>query len=91
LYRRDDIAYPVAHPCHPSEFLERTTKEEHADTFGGIAAPQEVVAAFENGSADARDLVEDVVRICSGPVLDMHWVTVEQLAVLEPTLVETVA
>jgi hypothetical protein len=91
LYQRDDIAYAVAHPCHPSVFLERTTKEEHADTFGGIAAPQEVVAAFENGNAGQRDLVEGVVRVSYGPVLDVHWVTVKQLAVLEPTLVETVA
>jgi D-apionate oxidoisomerase len=88
LYQSDDIAYAVAHPCHPSVFLERTTKEEHADTFGGIAAPQEVVAAFENGNAGQRDLVEGVVRVSYGPVLDVHWVTVKQLAVLEPTLVE---
>jgi len=91
LYRRDDIANAVAHPCHPSVFLERTTKEQHADTFGGIAAPQDVVAAIENGDDAARDLVEAVVRVAYGPVLDVHWVTVKQLAVLEPTLVETVA
>ena len=70
---------------------ERTTKEQRADTFGGIAAPQEVVAAFENGTDEARELVEGVVRVSYGPVLDVHWVTVKQLAVLEPTLVETVA
>jgi len=91
LYQRDGIAYAVAHPCHPSVFLERTTKEEHADTFGGIAAPQDVVAAFENGDTDAQELTESVVRFAYGPVLDVHWVTVKQLAVLEPTLVETVA
>jgi D-apionate oxidoisomerase len=91
LFRRDDISYAVAHPCHPSVFLERTTKEQHADTFGGIAAPQEVVAAFENGDQAARDRVDAVVRVSYGPVVDVHWVTVKQLAVLEPTLVETVA
>jgi D-apionate oxidoisomerase len=91
LYRRDDIAYAVAHPCHPSVFLERRTKEEYGDTFGGIAAPQDVVAAFENGDAAAQALTEAVVRFAYGPVLDVHWVTVKQLAVLEPTLVETVA
>jgi hypothetical protein len=91
LFRRDGIAYAVAHPCHPSVFLERTTKEQHADTFGGIAAPQDVVAAFEDGDDAARDLAEAVVRVAYGPVIDVHWVTVKQLAVLEPTLVETVA
>jgi D-apionate oxidoisomerase len=72
-------------------FLERTTKEQHASTFGGIAAPQDGVAAIENGDDAARDLVEAVLRVAYGPVLDVHWVTVKQLAVLEPTLVETVA
>jgi hypothetical protein len=91
LYRRDGIAYAVAHPCHPSVFLERTTQEQHADTFGGIAAPQDVVAAFEDGDEAARNLAEAVVRVAYGPVIDVHWVTVKQLAVLEPTLVETVA
>ena len=91
LYQRDGIAYAVAHPCHPSVFLERKTKEEYADTFGGIAAPQDVVAAFEHGDLQARELTESVVRFAYGPVIDVHWVTVKQLAVLEPTLVETVA
>lgn len=91
LHKRDDIAYAVAHPCHPSVFLERTTKEEYADTFGGIAAPQEVVAAFESDNETARKLADDVIRVMYAPVVDVHWVTVKQLAVLEPTLVETVA
>ncbi|PXY17938.1 phosphogluconate dehydrogenase C-terminal domain-containing protein [Prauserella flavalba] len=91
LHKRDDIEYAVAHPCHPSVFLERTTKEEYADTFGGIAAPQEVVAAFESDNETARKLADDVIRVMYAPVVDVHWVTVKQLAVLEPTLVETVA
>ncbi|MBK1785262.1 phosphogluconate dehydrogenase C-terminal domain-containing protein [Prauserella cavernicola] len=91
LLKRDDIEYAVAHPCHPSVFLERTTKEEYADTFGGIAAPQEVVAAFESDNETARKLADDVIRVMYAPVVDVHWVSVKQLAVLEPTLVETVA
>jgi hypothetical protein len=108
LARRDDLHLAVAHPCHPSVFLERTTKEEWADTFGGQAAPQEVVAAIESGPAvaddstpddstagtagdsTARDRAEAVIRAMYAPVLDVHWVTVEQLAFLEPTLVETI-
>ncbi|MFJ5222944.1 phosphogluconate dehydrogenase C-terminal domain-containing protein [Streptomyces sp. NPDC088400] len=96
LTRRDDVHNAVAHPCHPSVFLERTTKEEYADTFGGIAAPQEVVASFEGASSEggdpaARELAEAVIRTMYAPVVDVHWVTVKQLAVLEPTLVETIA
>ena len=91
LARRDDIVYAVAHPCHPSVFLERMTLEEHADTFGGIAAPQEVVAALETDDPPAQVKAEAVIRAIYAPVVAVHWVSVYQLAVLEPTLVETVA
>lgn len=90
LARRDDLHLAVAHPCHPSVFLERTSPEEWADTFGGVAAPQDVVAAIESDDRSARDRAEQVVRAMYAPVLDLHWVTVEQLAALEPTLVETI-
>jgi D-apionate oxidoisomerase len=91
LAQRDDVSFAVAHPCHPSVFLERTSMEEWADTFGGIAAPQNVVAAQETGTPEQRGVAETVIRAMYAPVLDVHWVTVKQLAVLEPTLVETVA
>ncbi|MDG9723130.1 MULTISPECIES: phosphogluconate dehydrogenase C-terminal domain-containing protein [unclassified Streptomyces] len=91
LLNREDIHYACAHPCHPSVFLERTTKEEWQDTFGGIAAPQEVVAAYEGGDAAKQELADAVIRVMYAPVVDVHWVTVKQLAVLEPTLVETIA
>lgn len=91
LLAREDIHYACAHPCHPSVFLERTTQEEWQDTFGGIAAPQEVVAAYEGGDPAKQELADAVVRAMYAPVVDVHWVTVKQLAVLEPTLVETIA
>ena len=91
LTQRDGIHYAVAHPCHPSIFLKRRTDEEYADTFGGIAAPQDVLAAYEGGDPEAQRQAETVVRAMYAPVLDVHWVTVKQLAQCEPTLVETVA
>lgn len=91
LARRDDVIQAVTHPCHPSVFLERTTPEEYADTFGGIAAPQDAIAAIESDDPAARARVETVVRVIFAPVIDVHWVTVKQLAQLEPTLVETIA
>jgi hypothetical protein len=93
LAKREDIHYAVAHPCHPSVFLERTTKEEWADTFGGVAAPQEVVAALEGVAEDSpvRELATQVISTIYAPVIAVHFVTVKQLAVLEPTLVETIA
>jgi hypothetical protein len=91
LTRREDVHYAVAHPCHPSIFLKRRTDEEYADTFGGIAAPQDVLAAYEGGDATKQQQAETVVRAMYAPVLDVHWITVKQLAQCEPTLVETVA
>ena len=91
LHQHGDIEYAVAHPCHPSVFLQRKTEEELNDTFGGIAAPQEVVAALESGNQDKQAVAETVIRQMYAPVLGVHWVTVKQLAYLEPTLVEVVA
>jgi hypothetical protein len=90
LATRSDVYLAVAHPCHPSIFLERKTDAEWADTFGGVAAPQDVVAALESGDEKTRARAESIIRTIYGPVLNVHWVTVKQLAVLEPTLVETV-
>ena len=91
LHERSDIEYAVAHPCHPSVFLQRKTEAELNDTFGGIAAPQDVAAALESGNAEKQAIAETVIRVMYAPVLDVHWVTVKQLAYLEPTLVEVVA
>lgn len=91
LESREDVIAAVTHPCHPSVFLERTTKEEYADTFGGIAAPQDAIAAIESDDPIKKSILEQTVRAIFAPVIDVHWVTVKQLAQLEPTLVETIA
>ncbi len=91
LTTRDDVVFAVAHPCHPSIFLQRRTKEELDDTFGGIAAPQDVVAAIETDDDAVRAAAESVIAQMYAPVLNVHWVSVKQLAYLEPTLVEVVA
>jgi hypothetical protein len=91
LTERDDVVLAVAHPCHPSIFLQRTTPEEYADTFGGVAAPQDAVAAIESDDPAKKALLDATVRAIYAPVVDVHYVTVKQLAQLEPTLVETVA
>ncbi|KQM17068.1 oxidoreductase [Plantibacter sp. Leaf171] len=91
LTRRDDVIQAVTHPCHPSVFVERHTPEEYADTFGGIAALQDAIAAIESDDAAKQAQVEAVVRAIFAPVGEVHWVTVKQLAQLEPTLVETIA
>jgi hypothetical protein len=90
IAHRDDLYFAVAHPCHPSVFLQRKNSEEWADTFGGIAAPQDVVAALESDDQPVRDRTEAVIRAIYSPVIDVHWVTVKQLTVLEPTVTETI-
>jgi len=91
LTDRDDVIRAVAHPCHPSIFLRRTTPEEYADTFGGIAAPQDSIAAIESDDPQKKAILDATVRAIYAPVIDVHYVTIKQLAQLEPTLVETVA
>ena len=91
LTTREDVVQAVAHPCHPSIFLQRQSPEEWADTFGGIAAPQDAIAAVESDDPAKKAIVEATVRAIYAPVIDVHWVSVKQLAQLEPTLVETVA
>lgn len=85
---REDVALACAHPCHPSVFLEREG-DQWNDTFGGISAPQEVVASIEGATDAQRDTAEEVIKAQYAPVIAVHWVTTKQLAQLEPTLVET--
>jgi D-apionate oxidoisomerase len=91
LTRREDVIQGVTHPCHPSVFVERHTPEEYADTFGGIAAHQDAIAAIESDDPEKKAQLETVVRAIFAPVDEVHWTTIKQLAQLEPTLVETIA
>jgi hypothetical protein len=91
---RDDLAYFVTHPCHPSVFSYDVTPEQRRDFFGGIKAPQAIVSALLH-SAKPHNNEEDFARGESlakemyGPVTRAHRVTVEQMALLEPGLSET--
>jgi D-apionate oxidoisomerase len=91
LTKREDVIQGVTHPCHPSVFVERHTPEEYADTFGGIAAKQDAIAAIESDDPAKKAQLEAVVRAIFAPVIDVHFTTIKQLAQLEPTLVETIA
>jgi D-apionate oxidoisomerase len=88
LPQRDDLVYFVAHPCHPSIF----SAEAHTgpDYFGGVAAPQSIVSALMQGPDEAFELGEDIAKIIYAPIKNAYRVTVEQMALLEPGLSETV-
>jgi hypothetical protein len=89
--QRDDLAYFVTHPCHPSVFSYDATPEERRDFFGGIAAKQNIVCALMRGVEEDYARGEEIAKQMYGPVIKSHRVTVEQMAILEPALSETTA
>jgi hypothetical protein len=90
LPHRPDLVYFVAHPCHPPIFNDETTPEARRDFFGGAHAKQSVVSALMQGTPADFDLGEEIARTIYAPILRSYRVTVEQMALLEPGLSETV-
>jgi len=90
LPQRDDLAYFVAHPCHPPIFNDETDLDAKRDYFGGLRARQHIVCSLMQGPDSAYALGEDIARQMYKPVMRSHKVTVEQMALLEPVLSETV-
>lgn len=90
LPARDDVTYFVTHPCHPPIYNDEKTEAGRKDYFGGIAAEQGIVNALMQGPENHYALGEKVGRAIYAPVARSHRVTVEQMALLEPGLSETV-
>ncbi len=86
---RADISYFAAHPCHPPLFMEEVTREAQTDWFGGYHARQSVVCALIQGPEAHYALGEGIAAAMYAPILRMHRITVEQMAILEPGVVET--
>jgi D-apionate oxidoisomerase len=86
---RDDITYFLAHPCHPPIFNDEVTEEARTDWFGGVHAKQNIVCALHSGREADYARGEAIARAMYAPILRAHRVTTEQMAVLEPALVET--
>lgn len=91
LPRREDISYFVTHPAHPSVFNDETDPEARRDFFGSGLARQAIVCALMHGPEEDYQKGEAIAAKMFGPVLRSHRVTVEQMALLEPVLSETVA
>ncbi len=87
---RPDISYFVSHPCHPSVFDHFETARERDDFFGGTHARQAIVCALMQGPEAHYELGERVARDIYAPVTRAHRITVEQMAILEPAMAETV-
>ncbi|WP_332680785.1 phosphogluconate dehydrogenase C-terminal domain-containing protein [Bosea sp. (in: a-proteobacteria)] len=90
LPERSDITYFITHPCHPPIFNDETDPAAKADHFGGVAARQHIVNALMQGPEEHYALGEEVARTIWAPVMRSHRVSVEQMAILEPGLSETV-
>ena len=91
LPARDDISYFVTHPAHPPLFNDETDPEARRDFFGSGKARQSIVCALMQGPEEDYAKGEAIAAQMFGPVLRSHRVTVEQMALLEPALTETVA
>ena len=90
LPERNDITYFVTHPCHPPIFNDETSMDAKLDRFGGVAAKQAIVSALMQGPEEHYAVGEEVARTIWSPILRSHRLTVEQMALLEPGLAETV-
>jgi hypothetical protein len=86
---RDDLTYFVSHPCHPPLFGDEVTVEGRTDWFGGVHAKQHIVCALHRGPEADYAKGEAISRAMYAPVLNSYRITVEQMAILEPALVET--
>lgn len=91
LPRRPDVSYFVTHPAHPPVFNDETDAEARRDFFGSGKARQAIVSALMQGPESDYTRGEAISRKIFGPILRSHRVTVEQMAMLEPALSETVA
>lgn len=91
LFDRSEIAYFITHPTHPSIFNWEPVEEKMKDHFGGIAAKQSIVCSLMRGTEDDYLRGEKLACTFYAPVKRSHRITVEQMGLLEPALVETLA
>jgi hypothetical protein len=87
---RDDCTFVAAHPCHPPLFGEEEHPEARRDFFGGIAK-QDVVIALIQGEEAKLAMAQDICAKIFAPVRNIHRISLEQMAILEPILAEVVA
>ncbi|HEU4961562.1 MAG TPA: phosphogluconate dehydrogenase C-terminal domain-containing protein [Sphingomonas sp.] len=87
---RPDLTYFVTHPCHPPIFNDEIDPAARDDRFGGLHARQSIVNALMQGPEEHYALGDAIARTIWAPILRSHRVTVDQMALLEPGLSETV-
>ena len=91
LPAREDITYFITHPCHAPVFNDEVEPRAQRDWFGGVHAKQSIVSALHQGPEEHYAVGEALAKEMYGPIIRAHRVTTEQMALLEPALVETLA
>jgi len=89
LVLRDDCTFAVAHPCHPSYFLDQDSYEARHDYFGGLGGKQDIVMAKIRGGDAKFAQCRRVSELMYAPVINSYVMGIRDVAFLEPTLVET--
>lgn len=88
--KRDDITYFIAHPCHPPLFSDTEPASAESDWFGGQGTlRQSVVCALHQGPEEHYAVGEKIAAAMFAPILNVYRITVEQMAILEPAVVES--
>ncbi len=86
---REDVSAFVTHPCHPPLWNDEVG-DARRDFFGGVKAKQAIVCALMKGTEEDYARGEAIAIAMFAPVTRSHRVTVEQMAILEPAMAETV-
>jgi len=87
---RKDLTYFITHPCHPPVFSYETDPKAHRDFFGGEYSKQHIVCCLAQGPEEHYAGGEQIARTIYKPVMNSHRCNVEQMAILEPVLSETI-
>ncbi|MGA1198150.1 MAG: phosphogluconate dehydrogenase C-terminal domain-containing protein [Candidatus Latescibacterota bacterium] len=91
LPKRDDVTYFATHPAHPPVFNDEVDMDARRDFFGSGLAKQAIVNALIQGPEEDYAKGEAIGSRMFQPILRSHRVTLEQMAMLEPAMSETMA
>lgn len=89
--RRGDISCFVTHPTHPPLYslMAEDSAEARRDYWGAGLAHQALVFAVAWGEEEDAALVQRLATDMFAPISASHRITVDQMAMLEPALSET--
>ncbi|HWR22996.1 MAG TPA: phosphogluconate dehydrogenase C-terminal domain-containing protein [Feifaniaceae bacterium] len=93
MLMRDDLKYFVVHPCHPPLFAfeDNLSLEAQRDWFGGVgAAKMNLVCAMHQGGDADYEENEAFARRMFKPIDKCFRLTIDQMIMLEPALVESI-